>query len=369
MNPIIHFFGVIAKYILLNTNALFKIVFQKQKLSDADFSGIDTIIFTHNLGGGTLSYERRNFYRKNMLLIRLVSYRTDFAFFLESEKFKEYVSAKYLFSCLRSLHLTVVIVNSLCGYENPKKILNFIRNNFYFCENKYLVHDHQCVCSKNNAVLLLNEQYCGLKCIGCRLEKKSKQWRETWRRYFLIVSEAVCFSNSSKSILLTAYPELLSKISVVPHSMDYCHFSKLDIQNAKSVAVVGNCSNVPKGKNVIRGLVREVNKIRNRKLYIIGKAPFLFHRNSQFVKYTGKYDLKFLPEILQSGQIGVIVFTSILPETFSYAVSEFMMLGLYIVSLDLGAQGEKLKNYPKTVFIKDLKPETILAGVEKCFTS
>lgn len=369
MDTLVHFCGVVVKYIFLNTKALFKIVFQKKKLSVADFSEIDTIIFTHNLGGGTARYERQNFCKKNMLLIRVISYRNDFAFSLENVKFKKSVSATVMFSCLKYLQPKTVIVNSLCGYAKPEKILNFIIDTFSNSDNKYLVHDYHCICDKNNATLLLNKQYCELKCLGCKLEKKAKQWRVVWLGYFSIVTEVICFSDSSKDILLTVYQELLNKISVVPHSMAYCNFIPLNSCGGRNFAVIGNCSNVPKGKNVIRGLVREVNKIRDRKLYIIGKAPFLFHRNSQFVKYTGKYDLKFLPEILQSGKIGVIVFTSILPETFSYAVSEFMMLGLYIVSLNLGAQGEKLKNYQKTVFVKDLKPETILAGVEKCFTS
>lgn len=368
MNPIIHLFGIIAKYILLNTKTFLKILIQKQKLLAKDFTNVDTIVFTHSLGGGTKTYEKQNFYKKNILIIRIVSYRSDFAFSVENEEFQRIVFGKELFAFLKYINPRIVTVNSLCGYAKPEGILEFIKNNFSHSYNKYLVHDHQCVCNKDNAVLLLNEKYCELKCKGCKFEKKEKKWRSLWNVYFSLVDEVVCFSNSSKEILISAYPELQNKISVVPHSLAYCDFKPLNIDNGTNFAVIGNCSNIPKGKNVIKKLVKAVKKQKKRKLFIIGKSPYFFHKNSKYIEYTGKYNLKKLPEILNSGQIGVIVFTSIWPETFSYAISEFMLLDLYIVSLDLGAQGEKLRNYSKAVFLKDLEPKTILAGVEKCFT-
>lgn len=368
MNPIIHLFGIVAKFIILNTKALIEILLQRQKLSTKDFTNVDTIVFTHNLGGGTLNYEKQNFCKKNTLIVRVISYRCDFAFSVENEKNNKTVSKKVLFEFLKASCPKTIVINSLCGYATPERILKFIKNNFSHSYNKYLVHDYQCICNKNNATLLLNEKYCELKCKGCIFENKEIKWRSLWNTYFSFVDEVVCFSNSSKSILISVYPELKNKISVVPHSLVYCDFKPLSIKNGYNFAVIGNCSNIPKGKNVIKKLVKTVKKQKKRKLFIIGKAPYFFHKNSKYVEYIGKYNLKFLPEILKSGQIGVVVFSSILPETFSYAISEFMLLDLYIVSLDLGAQVEKLRNYHKSVFVKDLEPKTILAGVEKCFT-
>lgn len=368
MNPFVHILGISIKYVLINTKMLLKLLFQRQKLNLLNSDNIDTVVFTHNLGGGTLNYEKQNFYAENVLIFRVISYRNDFCFSIENAEDKLIATKKNVFNFVKSLKIKNVIVNSLCGYKNPEQILLFVMNNFRTSFNKYLVHDYHCICNKNNATLLLKEKYCGLKCSECKLGKKAEKWRMVWHGYFKIVNEIVCFSNSSKEILTSVFPELKNRILIIPHSMDYCTFSPLNIKNACNIAVVGNCSNIPKGKNVIKKLVKATKKARNRKLYIVGKAPFFFHHNSRFVEYSGKYNLKFLPEILESGQIGVVVFTSILPETFSYAVSEFMMLGLYIVSLNLGAQGEKLKNYEKAIFVKDLRPETILEGVEKCFT-
>lgn len=174
MNPIIHFLGIVAKFILLNAKALFKILLQRQKLSTRDFLNVDTIVFTHNLGGGTLNYEKQNFYKKNILIVRVISYRSDFAYSVENENYKKNVSKKVLFAFLKDTCLKTVIVNSLCGYSRPELILKFIKNNFSHSYNRYLVHDYQCVCNKNNATLLVNEKYCELECKGCKFEKKEK---------------------------------------------------------------------------------------------------------------------------------------------------------------------------------------------------
>ena len=366
MNPIIRVFGISIKFLLINLRAVFLVYLYSKKITRINFNAVDTIVFTHNLGGGTLNYEKQYFNKNNILVIRKISYRTDSVFLFETDTVKVPIFFNKAFNLLKTFKPKTVVVNSLCSYMHFEKILSFIKKNYSSSFHKYLIHDFHCICMKYN--LVMNEQYCSLLCEHCRLRVNTSKWREVWQEYFKILDEVICFSQSSKKMLLQVYPMLKNKISVIPHSMDYCTFTKISIDNACNIAVVGNCSSVPKGKNVIKHLIPLVKRLKKRKLYIVGKAPFLFHRNSKYIKYTGEYDLKSLPEILVSGQIEVIVFTSILPETFSYAISEFMQLGLPIVSLDLGAQGEKLHNYPKAVLVSDLKPETIIQGCEKCST-
>ena len=149
--------------------------------------------------------------------------------------------------------------------------------------------------------------------------------------------------------------------------MDYCHFIHLENISGNKIGVIGNCSNIAKGKNVIFRLVKYLNKARNYTLVVVGRNPFLMNRQSENFIVTGSYKLENLPEILIQNQIGLIVFTSIWPETFSYAVSELMMLGIPIISLKLGAQGEKLMNYSNAFFVDDLSPESIIECAEKVF--
>jgi glycosyltransferase involved in cell wall biosynthesis len=69
--------------------------------------------------------------------------------------------------------------------------------------------------------------------------------------------------------------------------------------------------------------------------------------------YHGKYALKELPGIISKHKISMALFTSIWPETFSYTVSELMMLGMPIMCFDIGAQGEKVKAYDKGIICRD----------------
>lgn len=365
MNPIIHCLGICAKYIILNVKVFLVYLIKRQGFLDSD--KITTIVFTHNLGGGTESYVRKNFYKDNILIVRLLSYRNDSFFLLENMNQQKVIRKGKIFGFLDTLNINAIIVNSLCAYRRPNDILKYVSNKSSKCEITYLIHDFHCICK--NGMLIYKNKFCKYNCNSCSFNKKTiNKWRKMWGTFLYCIDDIICFSNSSKEIICSFYSSVNSKIKVIPHSMDYCVFEQIITDTTfQNIAIVGNCSSVAKGKLIIKKLVPVIKKAKKRKLYIIGKTPFLLHRDSTYIKYIGPYDLKVLPKILISGKIGVIVFTSILPETFSYAISEFMKLGLYIVSLNLGAQGEKLQKYDKAVFVQDLEPETILEGVEKCF--
>lgn len=365
MNPIIHFLGICIKFFLLNIKA--ELLYFTKKNIRLNTNEINTIVFTHNLGGGTESYVSKNFYNPNILIIRLISYRNDSLFILEHEKEKRSIKLKSLFQFLNQLELDKIIVNSLCSYSKPSRIMNYVLSKKDNCSITYLVHDYHSICP--SVMFIQGKKFCQYKCENCSIgNKEIIEWRNNWKLFLSKCDNIICFSKSSKEILCMFYNGIESIVQVIPHSMEYCKFEPIRLDsNCKNIAIIGNCSNIAKGKLVIKRLIPEIKKSKKRKLYIIGKVPFLFHFNSKYVKYTGPYDLRILPETLKSGKVGVIVFTSIWPETFSYAISEFMKLGLYIVSLDLGAQGEKLKTYDKAIFIPNLEPKTIMEGIEKCF--
>lgn len=365
MNPLIHFLGICIKFIILNTKIFVKYLFIRNK--EINSSNIDTVVFTHNLGGGTESYVRKNFYRNNILIVRLCSYRNDSFFMLEHEKEVRILYSKKMFLFLNNLPVSTIIINSLNAYNKPEKIINYVISKKKQCSIGYLVHDFHAVCP--TGMFVISKKFCQYKCENCKISNtKINDWRNMWKKFLQITDYVICFSNSSKEILCQFYACIEDRVKIIPHSMTYCDFSPINMnEKFKNIAVIGNCSNIPKGKEVIKNLVLTIKKLKERKLYIIGKYPFFFHKNSNFVKYTGEYAIRELPHLIKTYNVRVIVFTSICPETFSYAISEFMRLDLYIVSLDLGAQGEKLKNYDKAIFIPDLEPSSILAGVERCF--
>jgi glycosyltransferase involved in cell wall biosynthesis len=61
---------------------------------------------------------------------------------------------------------------------------------------------------------------------------------------------------------------------------------------------------------------------------------------------------------------------SIIPETFSYTISEAMTMGLPIVAFDIGAQGNRVKNYNlgKVVPLGSTS-EVILTAIQSSLTA
>ncbi len=60
---------------------------------------------------------------------------------------------------------------------------------------------------------------------------------------------------------------------------------------------------------------------------------------------TGPYQREELVALIETHRINMILFPSICPETFSYVIEEMMLLRLPIVAFDLGAPGERLREY------------------------
>ncbi len=360
MNPLIRLIGIAGKFILLNIKAL--LLYLSKKNTSIESLEINTIVFTHSLGGGTASYEKTHFYKNNYLIIRLISYRNDFYYSLIMNNKKYIATQKQLFKFLLSnrKQLKKVIINSLCSYTNPEKILKFVINNFSNKEIIYLVHDYHCICP--NYTFIKKNKYCEQRCDVCKKNQKIiKYWRAMWFSFFEKISVIEVFSNSSKEILIKYYPEIIDKILVKPHDLSYCNFMPFTINDitGKNIGVIGNCSNAAKGKFVIKNLVKEIERRRNRKLIIIGKSPFFSPKKSDFFRVTGAYKMNELPSLIKKNEIGAILFTSIWPETFSYVISEIMRMNIPIVTIKLGAQGEKVANYTKGYFLESFEPNEI----------
>jgi glycosyltransferase involved in cell wall biosynthesis len=83
------------------------------------------------------------------------------------------------------------------------------------------------------------------------------------------------------------------------------------------------------------------------------------------INVHGAYEPNHLPIIIRKNKINVIFVSSIVPETFSYTISEAMAMGLPIVAFDLGAQGNRVKQYPlgKVVPLGS-SPEMILMAIQ-----
>ena len=167
-----------------------------------------------------------------------------------------------------------------------------------------------------------------------------------WRDFLSSMDEVRTFCPSAKNILLRVYPEISSKITVVPHKV------KPFIQKDKiHVGILGTLGKT-KGLNVISDFLKylDENNINNIQLYIIGD----FQSNIKNKKMTilGSYKRKNLPEILLKNNIDIVFIPSIWTETFSYTTAEAISLNYPVACFDLGGQADQVRNYKKGIILK-----------------
>jgi hypothetical protein len=61
---------------------------------------------------------------------------------------------------------------------------------------------------------------------------------------------------------------------------------------------------------------------------------------------TGPYERNALADLLTTHKIHVVLMLSIWPETFSYVTHELIKLRVPLLSYDIGAQGDAIRQYP-----------------------
>lgn len=268
----------------------------------------------------------------------------------------------------------------VCGQIESVTINTFVRNRHLFSMMedvvssalpfRYLVHDYFCICQNFN--LMAGSRMCNFDCansIRCFTELNKlwlpppvspDHWHCLWEKFLDKSSEIQFFSKASRELVIRVYPRLQTRnITVVPHSMDYCKFTPISYRKDKlRVGIVGTISSVAKGRNVVLDFLRYARN-RDFEVVVIGSYRVLGRPIAANIKYLGPYKHSQLQDIIEQMEVNSVLFPSICSETFSYLVSEQMMMDIPIVCFDLGAQAEKIRSYHKGVICTSLAPEEI----------
>lgn len=343
-----------------------KIIFAKKQIkkyskSKMKITGNPCLFITHNLGGGTENFVSnflKEHNKENIYILRNLSYVYDLCYVLEEVKTGEKKGFKNFEEfCLfiSNVKWKKILINSLVSYYNWDKLLSFLRklkkqNREILIE--YFLHDFHCICPGRN--LIKDNNYCNLNCKNnnCSFDKHAytdyidiRYWHTKWQLFFDFVDTIYSFSESSKEIFLQIYRH--NNIQVRPHSMDYCHFKPIKLQKQNlHIGIVGTIKGAAKGCYIVREFL-ELCKKNNICVTVVGELQKDCIVKGDNILITGKYKISELGHILEENGINAIFFTSICPETFSYLVSELMFLDIPIFSFNIGAQGEKIRNYEK----------------------
>jgi len=325
------------------------------------------LFFTHNYGGGTKEFEKNYLCKnENVAVVRRLGFEfMKDSFFQIEVVFSGQIERKFLIkqdklAMMFTYDYYEIIVNSLFSYRCYTEIQNMIKD--YKIKNKsttvsYYMHDFHCICPKVN--LCVDKHFCNFECeqAKCKfefVEDTISDWRKNWETFFFYVDEIRCFSESSKDIFELVYKDMSDKIKVCPHDMSYCKNKPIpNIQNLPlHIGICGYVSSIEKGNFVCDSIVKKFGS--QIPITFVGTNRKIKYLAQKKVKCLGKYKRDDLQRIIEKEKISLIIFPSICPETFSYLVSELIMMDIPIISFDLGAQAEKLKAYEKGKVCQDV---------------
>lgn len=324
-----------------------------------------TLFITNDNGGGTREYEKISTAANNSIVIlRRISYgeRNDIGYLLSSTSnnknvFMGIAEVKQVFRH----HFPTVIVNTLVHFSETESFLKLLRDykrEFPSTFLLYYVHDYYCICPNPN--LFVNDRYCNLECeknhcihhVADR-EIDIKTWRKNWFPFLQSVDRITVFSESSKRILLQSYSFLdPNRIAVIPHDMSWCHNTPISSLDSlpPHIGVIGAVASAFKGKKIVASMIRRYGD--RLPITLIGSRYGDFKIRRKKVRYLGPYVRDELQSIVEKNRISMVLFPSLCPETFSYLVSELLMMQIPVLCFDCGAQAEKIRCYQNGTVLK-----------------
>jgi glycosyltransferase involved in cell wall biosynthesis len=348
------------------------------------------IVFDHNMGGGANHYCRNLIdervargeavllctYNLPMLEYRLHLFEPGvegrvfrIGSFLGIERILEKIPEAELF------------LNSPVSFDEPLVLAEWLarmRSEFPRSRLTITAHDHFAICP---SFVLLNAdgRYCGIpeisECASCLKRHDASYvaltppteigaWRALWGRCLAAADEVRCFSDSTRRLLLRAYPDLAQdRLSVVPHKPDYVppRLPRVSRRAPLVVGVMGEISQ-QKGAEIVKGIVERIDRERRDVRVVVLGTLSIAHRSDR-LRITGAYRRDQLADLVEENGINMFLFPSIWPETFSYVVAEMIALGVPIVAFDLGAPGDRLRTYRKARLCAEVSAAAALAAL------
>ena len=345
------------------------------------------IVFDHNWGGGatTYIYDLINSYGEDDLGIIRIMNDVNYGLLLEL-RYKDN-SGLFQFDSLEDISLEIkhfncreIIVNELVSFDNIKLIQNYAieLKDYYKVKLVFMAHDLYSICP---SIYLMNMD--GVHCFKpdvsvCRKCIKENEntfnnnytdidvWRAMWLDFLDKCDEIRTFSENTKEYFMHWYPEL-NNITVVPHVVDYIkkvpEYEKTN--NIKTIAIIGNFMK-EKGADIVEELSQKI-KDNNYNWRIVVIGPNLNNCKDESIIFHGTYKREELPDLICKYEVDIVFIASIVPETFSYTTEEAMQMNLPIMSFNIGAPAERIKEYEKGYIINDMSADKVTDLLCKIF--
>ena len=213
------------------------------------------------------------------------------------------------------------------------------------------LHDLYMKCPSINMVY--RDKYCEYdenkdcsKCLNSRYGVNSdilSNWQETCKNVLKKFDKIIVPSENTKKIFENIYKDI--EIEVVEHGVEIITTNKKQKKTDKEtfdVAFVGAMA-IHKGSNILKELIKE-NKNSNIKIHLFGKAndKELSKNKTNYINH-GSYKRGELPQLLINNDIDLICIFATWPETYSYTLTECYMAQIPILTFNIGAVGDRVK--------------------------
>ena len=342
---------------------------------------VDIVVFDHFGGGGSNLYSDQFFTKelasKNSVL-RVGFYdRNWYGLLYEPDKINLelyiFEELDILFEVMKISNLSKVVFNSVYGAPDLTSLSiawkEFLKSSSTSLESKYIAHDFLPVCPSLH-LLDYGAEYCGFpanvnKCDTCygkldlrpwthnwvdieSIPKSAAGWRLQFKELIENIDEIEVFDEFAPEIFEKAYPSKIKKFSI--HHVELDLHKKLRPVTRSSklrIGILGGLSSI-KGQSKVIDLANYfTNSDIGVPITVLGPS----HGMPENVRMHGKYEIDQLPALVEELKINVILFPSIVPETYSYVLTEVFEMKLPVVCFDLGAQSSRVGQYPLGIVI------------------
>ena len=169
------------------------------------------------------------------------------------------------------------------------------------------------------------------------------EWQSRWYGAMMQARDVIVFSDNSRDMILSVWPELSDKIILRPHPPLHGvpAVTRAPKMPARVVGVLGNIGK-QKGAEVLSHLSRRMSRSRGEGLVLIGNIDPTYPLAASGVVH-GSYVRADITTLAHNYAIDCWLIPSIWPETFSFTTREALATGLPVWCFDLGAQAEALR--------------------------
>ncbi|MEK4360321.1 glycosyltransferase [Paenibacillus sp. FSL M7-1455] len=222
----------------------------------------------------------------------------------------------------------------------------------------FTAHDYHLICP---SILLMDEKgdYCFNKkneviCQNCLHFKMGygTNFRETWKQHVeqnLKKMSLIIFPSKSVYEFFSKEYDLISndiKYTIIEHGIEKYNGTKSHAlpEDSFNIAFVGNFAK-HKGSNIIADVINKTNSSLGINYFLFGEIhdPIINELKKGNLYKMGQYNRSNITELLNQANIHLVCLLSVVPETFSFTLSEAWSAGIPVLVNDRGALGSRVE--------------------------